>query len=77
MSNTQDKTKPQYELFHGVRSGIAPENKQRFYNKLFKIGYRYLSSQFSVFKLEFNSIDPFVPAYILLVKFKHKPSDAT
>lgn len=41
------------------------------------MGYRYLSSQFSVFKLEFNSIDPFVPAYILLVKFKHKPSDAT
>ena len=76
VSNTQYKTEPQYELFRDVRSGIAPENKQRFYKKNFKTGYRYLSSQFSVFKLKFNSIDPFVPSYILLVKFKHKPSDA-
>ena len=56
VSSTLNKTEPQYELFHGVRNEIAPE-KQRFHKKHFKAGYRYLSSQFSVFKPELNSID--------------------
>ena len=69
---------PKYKLFHGVRSGIAQENKQWIYKKHFKTGYRYLSSQSSFIKPEFNSIDPLVDAksaYIVLVRFKHKNSD--
>ena len=69
---------PKYKLFYGVRSGIAQENKQWIYKKPFKTGYRYHSSQLSFIKPEFNSIDPLVDAksaYIVLVKFKHKPSD--
>ena len=62
---------------HGVRSGIAQE-KQQFHKNHFKAGYRYLSSQFNVVRPEFNSIDRPVRSlqiYILLVKFKNKPSD--
>ena len=67
-----------YKLFYGVRSGIAQENKPWIYKKHFKTGYRYLSSQLSFIKPEFNSIDPLVDAkseYVVLVKFKRKPSD--
>ena len=69
---------PKYKLFYGVRSRIAQESKQWIYKKHFKTGYRYLSSQLSFIKPEFNSIDALVDAksaYIVLVKFKHKPRD--